>query len=236
MNSKIEEGVSLPLQPKETFGDRVKVLLERVGHHSVRSAAIAWGLPYATLNNYVKKGTEPGISAVQTISQKTGANLEWLVTGEGSAFAEKTISDLANKQYAEPINKVSADIANQETSKLANSWMDIFQSLSTDEAQRLIRLFHRKGIENAIQLLLASTPATAEQDDVDAALEAIEKLQTRNTLKGTLRSVLLMGLESGNAEIDREILDGIESIKRAQAPGGKEENLSPVSNEQKKTG
>jgi len=225
MNNKSIEDVSFPGDRKESFKQR---LLQLIGNRSVRAAAIEWGLSVSTLNNYITKGTEPALKAVQLIANKERVSLDWLA-------GDTPNKDLSSNLSNENVQVVHVDTSN-ETSKLANAWMDIFHSLSTDEAQRLIRLFHRKGIENAIQLLLASSPATIEQDDVDAALEAIEKLQTRNTLKGTLRSVLLMGLESGNAEIDREILDGIESIKRAQAPGGKEDNLSPVSNEQKKTG
>jgi hypothetical protein len=225
MNNKSTEDVSFPSDRKESFKQR---LLQLIGNRSVRAAAIEWGLSVSTLNNYITKGTEPALKAVQLIANKERVSLDWLA---GDAPNKDLNSNLSN----ETVQVVHVDTSN-EASKLANAWMDIFHSLSTDEAQRLIRLFHRKGIENAIQLLLASTPASHEQDDVDAALEAIEKLQTRNTLKGTLRSVLLMGLENGNAEIDREILDGIESIKRAQAPGEKDKNLTPAFSEHKKIG
>lgn len=227
-NGTKHKSVPFAGQEKETVRDRLLVL---IGGRSARKAALDWGISYSTLNNYLTRNTQPSLNVAYDICSIEGVSLEWFAGGECEMFKVAKPCE-PNKLENHPISTSNIE----GLSELQKKWLSIFNYLTDDEAQNLIRLFHRKGIETAIQQLLAPNNDSGIDSTVKAALEAIDSLETRNSLKGTLRALLLMGIGAGDSEIDKEILDGVESLKRAKSPGAEDKALTPVLNEQKKIG
>ncbi|TKT99223.1 helix-turn-helix transcriptional regulator [Citrobacter sp. wls830] len=118
---------------KDTFKDRLRQL---VGNRSLRAASKAWELPYSTLNNYFEKDTIPSLYVAQKIAKIEGVSLEWLASG-----GERT-------KEAPAAYHVGKDA--HSSAKIA--WQLMFDMLEPEEADALIRLIHRKGIEHILSL------------------------------------------------------------------------------------
>ncbi|AUZ77091.1 MULTISPECIES: LexA family transcriptional regulator [Aeromonas] len=64
--------------------DRIK---EVIGKRSIRQAASDWGLPFATVNNWLK-GAMPALDTIAEISKKEGVSLEWIAYGKGASTTQ----------------------------------------------------------------------------------------------------------------------------------------------------
>lgn len=147
MNNEKKGFLSLSNDGKESFSDRLEQLR---GQRSIRAAAKDWGLSFSTLNNYLKKGTEPSLKVAQSIAASEGVSLEWLAGGE-------------TKQLTLREPETAYDTGKAEGNRTA--WNSIYDSLSDHELQMLIKTIHRRGIytmlsiaddENAELLVLPS--------------------------------------------------------------------------------
>ncbi|ECD9381482.1 helix-turn-helix transcriptional regulator [Salmonella enterica subsp. salamae] len=128
-----DEKARLPYdEGKDSFKERLHLL---VGNRSLRAAAKAWDLPYSTLNNYFEKGTMPSLYVAQKIAKIEGVSLEWLASGGGV------------KEDAAPYHSEKAAYSD---TKMA--WQLMFDMLEPEDANALIRLIHRKGIEYILSL------------------------------------------------------------------------------------
>ncbi|WP_336844677.1 helix-turn-helix transcriptional regulator [Providencia rettgeri] len=186
MNSKNNEFVSFQDDPKETFKDRLKTL---IGERSVRGAAKDWGLSVSTLNNYLNRGTEPTLSVLETISSVENVSIDWLVKG---IQAPKTL--IQQKHQKDESRK---------------TWMMIYDSLSNDEANDIMKFIHRYGVLNAFK---TNQVSHIEPSDIS---EVIDSLEIRPTLKQAIKLAL-----AGDESIDREILYRIEEKNNTNVSGG----------------
>jgi transcriptional regulator with XRE-family HTH domain len=55
-----------------------------------QAALEQYGLPYRTVQNYVSKNQVPGGEALTKIRDATGVNIDWLLTGEGEQFEDRS--------------------------------------------------------------------------------------------------------------------------------------------------
>jgi transcriptional regulator with XRE-family HTH domain len=55
-----------------------------------QAALEQYGLPYRTVQNYVSKNQMPGGEALTKIRDATGVNIDWLLTGEGEQFEDRS--------------------------------------------------------------------------------------------------------------------------------------------------
>lgn len=192
MNSKNNEIVSFQDDPKETFKDRLKTL---IGERSVRGAAKDWGLSVSTLNNYLNRGTEPTLSVLETISSVENVSIDWLVKG-----------------IQMPKILIQQKHQKDESRK---TWMMIYDSLSNDEANDIMKFIHRYGVLNAFKI---NQMNHIELTDVS---EVIDSLEIRPTLKQAIKLAL-----AGDESMDREILHRIEEKKNTDVSGQVSQNES----------
>lgn len=126
--------LSLPTDSKESFSDRLEQL---IGNRSIRAAAKDWGLSFSTLNNYLKKGTEPALKVAQSIAAAEGVSLEWLARGEANRHSLREPED-------------TYDTRNVSGNRAA--WNSIYDSLSDHESEMLIKTIHRRGIYTMLSI------------------------------------------------------------------------------------
>lgn len=69
-----------------TFADRLKAL---AGSDKMADIARFTGLSYNTVKNYLSEGRTPNGEILLQIAEKTGANIHWLLTGEGAPIANQ---------------------------------------------------------------------------------------------------------------------------------------------------
>ncbi|MCA3359170.1 MAG: helix-turn-helix domain-containing protein [Roseomonas sp.] len=84
MEAETEGGIPVPCsEPEHGTEERVERLREAIKNvGSAREAARLSGLPYGTLQGYIRGG-ELKLSNAASIARATGVRLEWLATGEG---------------------------------------------------------------------------------------------------------------------------------------------------------
>lgn len=186
MNGKNRGEVSFDEHSKETIQDRLKQL---IGDRSLRAVATAWNLPYSTLNNYLSRGTEPSLRAMQQVSEAEGISLDWLASG------------LNEKQKR-------SSLETERTQSLRTVWGAIFDSLPANDIEALVKLIHRKGTEGILSL--EATPGQPgnvenriESPQVKQLIELIntcDDAQIREILHSVanLKSTTLPGSESVN--------------------------------------
>lgn len=184
MNGKNNDAVSLNATFKETLKDRLEAL---IGKRSVRAAAKDWGMSVSTLNNYLKRGTEPALNVINHIAKIEHVSLDWLANG---CKQEETDSDNSSTIYAQT-----------STSPLKDKWLMILESIDNADAEALIRAIHRKGIDG----LLNKESQSAIEDTIDS-------LGIRSTLKQAIKEAI-----KGDESLDQEILRRIEERKNTDA-------------------
>ncbi|HDU8650696.1 TPA: hypothetical protein RG722_001809 [Morganella morganii subsp. morganii] len=185
MNSKKNDSVSFPDVTKATFKDRLKAL---IGDRSVRGAARDWNLSVSTLNNYLNRGTEPTLSVLNTISNIENVSVDWLVKGQSSAT-----ETAKNEERREDARQ---------------AWMMIYDSLSSGEAESIMRAIHRHGVLNAFKINHVDYIEHSE------AMDAIDAMHIRPTLKQAIRLAM-----AGDESLDQEILRRIEEKKNTDETG-----------------
>ncbi|WP_140182185.1 XRE family transcriptional regulator [Providencia stuartii] len=182
-----------PLTTKSAFKERLKIL---IGNRSIRTAAKDWGLSFSTLNNYLTKDTDPALSTIQSIATQENVSLDWLVNG------------LA--QSGEP---PSTNTNNDSKSELSSVWNMLFNIMTTEQVNQLIKIITTKGIDG----ILESNNNICEHN-LDHALNILK-------IRPTLQQVIRLAL-AGDESIDREILRRIEEKKNTDVSGQVSQNES----------
>lgn len=69
---------------------------------SITDAAKAAKIPYRSMQNYLRGEREPGAEALTSISEQLGISIDWLLTGQGTMYRDKTSTgvDLTPEQQA----------------------------------------------------------------------------------------------------------------------------------------
>ncbi|MGT3184366.1 helix-turn-helix domain-containing protein [Yersinia enterocolitica] len=177
---------------KESFKARLQKL---IGDRSVRAVAKDWEIPVSTLNNYLHKGTEPSFKVVCSISNKEQVSLNWLAYGV---------------DCVEPTTqKLSMQIENADSSLVH----ELLRRAQSDDREKLINAICDIGIKGILARIQYPTKVP-EVTQKEAIIEAIQALNIRESLKEAIYVAL-----DGNEEIDREILQRIESLNRGRPPG-----------------
>ncbi|AXH61306.1 hypothetical protein [Providencia huaxiensis] len=175
-----------PLATKSAFKERLKIL---IGSRSIRTAAKDWGLSFSTLNNYLTKDTDPALSTIQSIATQENVSLDWLVNGQ-------TQEDGA----------LSTNTENDSKSELSSVWHMLFNIMTTEQVNQLIRIITTKGIDG----ILESNNGISEYN-LDQALDILK-------IRPTLQQVIRLAI-AGDESIDREILHRIEEQENTNVSG-----------------
>lgn len=69
-------------------GKRLREALSLAGM-SIKEAAERSGIPYRSMQNYLRDEREPGAEALKSISEQLGISIDWLLTGDGHPKREK---------------------------------------------------------------------------------------------------------------------------------------------------
>ncbi|HHR6443009.1 hypothetical protein [Providencia alcalifaciens] len=175
-----------PLTTKSAFKERLKIL---IGNRSIRTAAKDWGLSFSTLNNYLTKDTDPALSTIQSIATQENVSLDWLVNGQ-----------------AQEDGVPSTNTKNDSKSELSSIWHMLFNIMTTEQINQLIRIITTKGIDG----ILESNNGINEYN-LDQALDVLK-------IRPTLQQVIRLAI-AGDESIDREILHHIEEQKNTNVSG-----------------
>jgi transcriptional regulator with XRE-family HTH domain len=97
---------------------------------TIKEVAVETGLPYRTLQNYLRGEREPNTEGLEKIS-RLGVNLHWLLTGEGAMFVqERDTLDFLVKEF----EKFSDVRPPEPLSISAASFVDLYNSHGEDSA------------------------------------------------------------------------------------------------------
>lgn len=100
--------------------DRLKILINKLGLKIVDFSRKT-GIPYRTLQNYLSGQRSPSTENLQKITAQLGANINWLLTGEGEMF--KSDSSIKNESIGMPsefIEKLREDLKDKDDSFYAS--------------------------------------------------------------------------------------------------------------------
>ncbi|EJD6046365.1 XRE family transcriptional regulator [Providencia rettgeri] len=181
------------LTTRSAFKERLKIL---IGNRSIRTAAKDWGLSFSTLNNYLTKDTDPALSTIQSIATQENVSLDWLVNGLDQGG-----------------ETLSTNTDNDSKRELSSVWNMLFNIMTTEQVNQLIRIITTKGIDG----ILESKSNTCDYN-LDQALNALK-------IRPTLQQVIRLAL-AGDESIDREILHRIEEKKNTDVSGQVSQNES----------
>ncbi|WP_272537045.1 XRE family transcriptional regulator [Providencia sp. PROV206] len=175
------------LTTRSAFKERLKIL---IGNRSIRTAAKDWGLSFSTLNNYLTKDTDPALSTIQSIATQENVSLDWLVNGLDQGG-----------------ETLSTNTDNDSKRELSSVWNMLFNIMTTEQVNQLIRIITTKGIDGILE-----SKSNACGYNLD---QALNDLKIRPTLQQVIRLAL-----AGDESIDREILHRIEEKKNTNVSGG----------------
>lgn len=128
-------------------------LLSLIGSRSKREAARIWGINYSTLKNLLTRGSTPKADLLARIAHHENVTINWLISGEEMDPKEPTPGicnvPVGTEQRgfvgeAPTLGRASGLTAQQQ------SWLMIFDALEPEEAQGLIKYFHRRGIDQIL--------------------------------------------------------------------------------------
>lgn len=198
MNDEKQEGVSFLSQRKESFKERLKLL---IGSRSVRAAARDWGFSFSTLNNYLTKNTDPALSNVQAIANKEQVSLDWLVYG-------------TEKPARQPTDQPERAVAAMDD--LKRDWLRIYDRMTLEQREAVLSHIALNGIR---AILPGSAENAASNGLNDIELIEIESVLLKNNINRTMAKAILMALKLPVEEA-REIFESAvnsERVKSSQA-------------------
>ena len=103
------------------IGERLKLVIREKGK-SARAMAKLCNIPYTTFWKYLSGERKPSSLHLQKICTHLAINLNWLITGEGEIFVQKSPSDLnnlrANNEKQGILEKIYAMLKDMEQEEL----------------------------------------------------------------------------------------------------------------------
>lgn len=133
--------------------ERLKKVLKNRGL-SIKEVSETCGIPYRTLQNYLRGEREPNAKALSTLGTQLGVSLDWLLTGSGSmqrvATLEATQDTKAFAEYISPRER---------------ALLELFKELNDKDQREICRDAEEKKRISDIE---------AQLKDVQAKLEALK--------------------------------------------------------------
>lgn len=126
-------------------------LLSLIGDRSKREAARVWGINYSTLKNLLTRGSTPKADLLAQIARHEDVSIGWLISGDemdpkSSITGEYEIpDDTEQRHFAHEPTILSSGLTAQQ-----QSWLMLLDALEPEEVQKLLRYFHRKGIDQIL--------------------------------------------------------------------------------------
>ena len=77
--------------------DRLKLAFDAKSLKLVAVCEIS-GIPYSTLQNYLRDVREPTVENLIKLSTHLNINLHWLLTGQGEMFINEVVDDLTQEE------------------------------------------------------------------------------------------------------------------------------------------
>lgn len=79
------EQMSTMKNAQSSIGERLRLAI-KAGGETYAEFSEKTGIPYRTLQNYLRNEREPNAASLAKIREATGVNLNWLLTGEGDDY------------------------------------------------------------------------------------------------------------------------------------------------------
>lgn len=139
-------GGNLPLKITfMTFGDRLTILIKRLGFKNVTSFEDKVGVSRKTFSKVIKEGTDTGCKNILKIWDNfPEVNIHWLLTGSGEMLM---VSTEKNKSYIEPSK--SSYLAESPPSYDKDEYIQTLRDqidllkVENDNKQNIIEMFKR---------------------------------------------------------------------------------------------
>ncbi|EBB2613059.1 helix-turn-helix domain-containing protein, partial [Salmonella enterica] len=107
------------------ISERLKRVLE-AQNLTITDAAIKCGIPYRSLQNYLRGEREPKAEALVVIGTQLGISLDWLLTGRGVMHTSPNLPDNIESSLGE--------ITLRE-----QKWLELFRGLSPDVQKNILQ-------------------------------------------------------------------------------------------------
>lgn len=124
-------------------------LLSLIGERSKREAARVWGINYSTLKNLLTRGSTPKADLLAQIAHHENVSISWLISGDEMDPKEPGTGEYEIPDDVQYCANESAVLPSGLTAQ-QQSWLMILDALEPDEVQKILRYFHRKGIDQIL--------------------------------------------------------------------------------------
>ncbi|HGA5503396.1 TPA: helix-turn-helix domain-containing protein [Salmonella enterica subsp. enterica serovar Potsdam] len=108
-----------------SISERLKQVLE-AQNLTITDAAARCGIPYRSLQNYLRGEREPKAEALVVIGTQLGISIDWLLTGRGVMNSSHLLSDNAGSSLGE--------ITLRE-----QKWLELFRGLDPDVQKNILQ-------------------------------------------------------------------------------------------------
>ncbi|EAP1219924.1 helix-turn-helix domain-containing protein [Salmonella enterica] len=115
---------------QSSISERLKVVLDNQGL-TITDAAVKCGMPYRSLQNYLRGEREPKVDALISISTQLGISIDWLLTGRGTMYI--TSNQVEGGDCSQCAQQVSDEMTVRERKLL-----ELFRALPLEEQKNIL--------------------------------------------------------------------------------------------------
>ncbi|ODR86717.1 helix-turn-helix domain-containing protein [Shewanella xiamenensis] len=144
------------------IGERLTQALNTLGL-SIKDAADKAGMPYRSMQNYLRNEREPNAEAITKIRTHLGIVSDWLLTGEGEMFTDPTKSPTPAAQHEPYVSPMA-----RKTAEMMSGW--------TEEEQK--EFFKR--VEEKYKQIENQKKQAEEMEALKAQMQELERLLNKS--------------------------------------------------------
>ena len=163
---------------ENSIGDRLRDALTKCGM-SMKFLSDQAGLPYSSIQNYAADKQAPGAEALQKIRRTAGINIDWLLTGEGSPFADPS-RELPRPLELRDYRELRARFTNfDEVFSLRNAWELMSDDERAEHEVTITRAFARHLLRERPDLSFLLAGQDVESLSIEQTLQLVGDLVER---------------------------------------------------------
>ncbi|EBF2169446.1 helix-turn-helix domain-containing protein [Salmonella enterica] len=136
------------------ISERLKRVLE-AQNLTITDAAIKCGIPYRSLQNYLRGEREPKAEALVVIGTQLGISLDWLLTGRGVMHTSPNLPD----NIESPLGEITLR---------EQKWLELFRGLSPDVQKNILQHAEKE------QRLYELEQKVQELEELKASIERLK--------------------------------------------------------------
>ncbi|ECU9383727.1 TPA: helix-turn-helix domain-containing protein [Salmonella enterica subsp. diarizonae serovar 61:l,v:z35] len=134
-----------------SISERLKKVLE-AQNLTITDAAARCGMPYRSLQNYLRGEREPKAEALVAIGTQLSISIDWLLTGRGSMSV-----DLEKNDHS------LTESSNDDTNPLARKWLEMFVNLDEEGQKNILQDISREQQQTELRQQLKRMEETIER-------------------------------------------------------------------------